>query len=91
MDKLRLPQVLPVLLKYDNDFKKGPYKKGNYRRVIIMYNGIGFNLNDIDKHREYLEKPYYVKQIFPYNNSCGHYNSEPYLNILLDKEEDKNV
>lgn len=89
--KLRLAHVLSALLKYENNFKNGDYKNGNYKRVIVSYNGIGINLNHIDAHREYLEQPYYISKMYGYNNSVGHYSAEPYLMIVLEKEENKYV
>lgn len=92
MNKLRLPMLLPTLPKYDNAFKKGPYKNGNYRGVYVILAGDNFYSNRYDLNdlpREYLEAPYYVIGISPTVLSCGMHEANVGLYIYLAKEENK--
>lgn len=94
MNKLRLNQVLPTMPRYQNNFKKGPYKNGNFSGVSIIVRG---NINYAHQYdannfpRELLEQPYYVNKIYSVVLSayCKSVNTGIY--IELEKEENKYV
>lgn len=90
MNKLRLNEVLRVCPKYSNTLKNGPYKNGNYQRVLIHYidEKNCMHLYDANKFpREFMERPWYVSKLEPACRSCYNSNANVGLNIYLDKEE----
>lgn len=92
--KLRLSYIMEALPRYNNYFTKGPYKNGNYQRVLIHYidENNCMNLYDAnDFPREFLERPYYVKEINPGIRSVYNSNATIGLDIYLGKEENKYV
>lgn len=64
--ELRLGHIINTLPRYDNKFKRGPYKNGNIARVTVVtknHNGVG-NCYDINNMpREFFEAPWYIKLI----------------------------
>lgn len=90
--KLRLSYLIDVLPKYNNDFKKGVYKSGNYKGLAIstIDSTFGSVINTFDDiPKELLEAPWYVKSIYPVCSSAykGNYNCG--IRIILDREENK--
>lgn len=90
--KLRLSYLIDVLPKYNNNFKKGCYKSGNYKGVRIMtpdstFNSQVYDVNEIPK--ELFESPWYVKSIYPFTLSADYHNVNCGICILLGKEENK--
>jgi hypothetical protein len=93
MAKLRLSHVMKTLPRYNNKFKSGPYKNGNYSRVTIVSeeNGRGRHYDANDFPRDFLEEPWYVSKIYPVVTSAHCSNATVGLYIVLDKEEKQYV
>lgn len=87
--KLRLAYVMDTLPKYENTFKNGPYKNGNYKGITILVdkNNTRHSYDANEFPKELLEKPYYVKGLYPTVLSAYGGRSNPGLSILLDKED----
>lgn len=90
--KLRLSYLIDVLPRYDNNFKKGEYKSGNYKGVRIGTSDFTFNsfVSSVDEiPKELFEYPWYVKSIYPFTRSADYHRVNCGICILLDREENK--
>ena len=94
--RTRLKNIMHLLPRYNNNFAKGPYKNGNYQKVLVrIYTPKectkSYDLNDIielDEMKKYLDKPYYVKTMYP--DTVSHFRFgqvTPYLIIELVQEK----
>lgn len=93
MNKLRLAQLLPTLERYENKFTKGPYKNGNIisTTIKVTFDGTFKEFDANDFPRELLERPWYVRSIYPVCKSSYMKNVNVGLSIYLDKEENEYV
>lgn len=93
MNRLRLNQLLPTLERYENKFTKGPYKNGNIisTTIKVTLDGVFKEFDANEFPRELLERPWYVRKIYPICKSCYNRKANIGLTIYLDKEENKYV
>ena len=89
MSDIELKSLLETFTVYNNKFKTGAFKNGNYDQVVVKINEnqIYYDLNCIVRDMpQFLEAPYFINKIWS-PKIKAHYPTRPQIYIELFKKE----